>query len=692
NIENFDTLQIILRPYEFRYSQKDADNFYYHCHSKNPERSAQVFIESLTFIKPPSSSEELLDILITKNWKRLETTSFTPPSDEDIAKFVKKNIRKSLDGYFTNYQAQTGHRFTPAEQYDFDNDQPFGDNPQPVDLDRVFSVEKEDEVDLQSDEFEEKSDEEFEQALEQTEENNIIVDIDNLYFNAWNPQADVPAYQPNPQPYRLPSPPPDLPQNPPVAPPVVPQQIPPVAPPLPPFQPPQQQQYQGEEMSQASYPTFDGTNPRKWIAELELAFIANNLPADTHPRKIGITALHLGPAKMWYVTMDNKPTTWGRANARDGFKELFLAKYATDGNRTQASQQAYARTQRKTESVNDYLNALQEMWLECGDPAVMPEWMKVNQFVHGLLPAIRTPVMQQAPGTMAQAIQFANNCFYAMRASVQPSHSAEVNDALLEEIAALKACTQRMPNQDQGHQTGKKTQLGSTEKEQSRTGKRSATSVEGSDSGNRIRPSHGAKQYGDSDVSGPTYCSAFVEEVESRILVDTGSSVTIISSEHFDLITGKMKKKPILESLNYQIQGVTRHRERPRGEVKNLPLRFKKNGPTWGLNACITEAATADIILGTNFLFRYNAKLNLAKKKLVLNREDGMTESVPLVEKKEMNTRSVNVIEKMDLDPNPNWKCEKGPKPDQCIPAYIPEDQDDYRIRCSKCASRHEEE
>ncbi|CAG8629972.1 6087_t:CDS:1, partial [Paraglomus occultum] len=69
-----------------------------------------------------------------------------------------------------------------------------------------------------------------------------------------------------------------------------------------------------------------------------------------------------------------------------------------------------------------------------------------------------------------------------------------------------------------------------------------------------------------------------------------------------------------------------------------------------------------------------------------------MTESVPLVEKKEMNTRSVNVIEQMDLDPNPNWKCEKGPKPDQCIPAYIPEDQDDYRIRCSKCASRHEEE
>ncbi|CAG8478412.1 9166_t:CDS:2 [Paraglomus occultum] len=214
-----------------------------------------------------------------------------------------------------------------------------------------------------------------------------------------------------------------------------------VTPPLPPppFQPPQQQR-QEEEMSQASYPTFDGTNSHEWIAELELAFIANNIPNSAHDRKMGIAALNLGPAKMWFITLANKPTTWAANQGVDGFKELFLARYATNGNRAQASQQAYyyMRMQMKTESVNDYLNALQEMWLECGDPALIPEWTRVNQFVHGLLPMLRTPVLQQAPETMAQAIKLANNCFYAMRASVQPSHSAEVNDALLEKIALLE--------------------------------------------------------------------------------------------------------------------------------------------------------------------------------------------------------------------------------------------------------------
>ncbi|CAG8542721.1 1178_t:CDS:2 [Paraglomus occultum] len=312
--------------------------------------------------------------------------------------------------------------------------------------------------------------------------------------------------------------------------------------------PPQQQQLDDDEMAQTTYPVFDGTNPRKWIFDMEIAFIANNIQDAANSRKIGLAVMNLGPAKMWYVTLNPKPTTWIRANDVDGFKELFLAKYATEANKAQASQQAQARTQRPTETVNDYLSALEEIWMECGDAAVIPEWMKVSQFTSELLPAIRLPVKQQAPQTMADAVQAATNCYYALQSTMQPSHSAEVNNALLEKISALEVQLAELKtspanasnNNNRGFQQGssnnrrrKKAKLGSTKTEQSRTGKRSATSVEGSDSGNRIRPSQGAKQYGDSDVSGPTYCSAFVEEVESRILVDTGSSVTIISSEHF---------------------------------------------------------------------------------------------------------------------------------------------------------------
>jgi hypothetical protein len=123
------------------------------------------------------------------------------------------------------------------------------------------------------------------------------------------------------------------------------------------------------------------------------------------------------------MTLQNPPAQWDQANV--GFKQIFLAKYATNGNRAQAAQQAFSRMQKKTESVNDYHNALQEMWMECGDAANMPEWLKVNQFVNGLLPQIRTPVLQQAPQNMNDAVQYATNCYYAMQSTIQPSNATD---------------------------------------------------------------------------------------------------------------------------------------------------------------------------------------------------------------------------------------------------------------------------
>jgi len=161
--------------------------------------------------------------------------------------------------------------------------------------------------------------------------------------------------------------------------------------------------------------------------------------------------------------------------------------------------------------------------------------------------------------------------------------------------------------------------------------------------------------------------------------------------------------RPILEKPTYKIQGVTGHLEQPKGEVKNLPLRFKKKGPVWGLNACIMNSASADIILGTNFLNRYKAMLNLPKKRLTLTNLNGMQEEVQLIEKHQLHIQSVNIIEAMDtdqlqeldameIDPNPKWKCKKGPKELACMRVFIPDDVDDDREPCSKCAPRVEEQ
>jgi len=242
------------------------------------------------------------------------------------------------------------------------------------------------------------------------------------------------------------------------------------------------------------------------------------------------------------------------------------------------------------------------------------------------------------------------------------------------------------------------TYLGSTKKTpgKCKTGKRPATPVEGTGSGTLKRPSQGARQYGVTDVSGPTYCIAFVEEEESRILVDTGSSVTIISAKFFDKIARKMKKRPIVEEATYKIQGVTGHLEKPRGEVKELPLRFQRNGLVWNLNACITEATAADIILGTNFLIKYGAMLDLPRQQLILTKTKEYQEVIPLVEKKQLRIRMVSVIEHMDIDQlqerdamevdcNPNWKCSDGPKEFQCMKRFVPDDVDEDPEPCIRC-------
>ncbi|CAG8677044.1 8653_t:CDS:1, partial [Paraglomus brasilianum] len=180
---------------------------------------------------------------------------------------------------------------------------------------------------------------------------------DEVGDNQDNQVDDAEASQPS---TRAPTPELDN-QNPPVAPPVIPLVVPPVAPPVappvvppvanPPVPPaPPVQADDEEEMSQATYPVFDGTNPRKWLGEMEIAFTANNIQANANERRIGLAVLNSGPAKMWYIMLAAKPTTWERANQVDGFKELFIEKYANDDNRAQASQLAFMRTQRLGET------------------------------------------------------------------------------------------------------------------------------------------------------------------------------------------------------------------------------------------------------------------------------------------------------------------------------------------------------
>ena len=198
-------------------------------------------------------------------------------------------------------------------------------------------------------------------------------------------------------------------------------------------------------------------------------------------------------------------------------------------------------------------------------------------------------------------------------------------------------------------------------------------------------------QYGDYDVSGPTYCRGFVKDEPCRILVDTGSSVTIISSDFFDRVKDKISELiNYTTKVRYMIQGVTGDKGSLIADVQKVPLRFDKLGEDWNVNAGIMKEAPADIILGVNFLTKYEAELDLRRKRLVL-RKEGSSTTVQMTTDNLFRHRPVYVIEPMEID-NPirnlNWRCEKGPQEYRCLKGY-PDDAIIYP--CNRCKDRARE-
>ncbi|CAG8669305.1 10736_t:CDS:1, partial [Paraglomus brasilianum] len=121
-----------------------------------------------------------------------------------------------------------------------------------------------------------------------------------------------------------------------------------------------------------------------------------------------------------------------------------------------------------------------------------------------------------------------------------------------------------------------------------------------------------------------------------------------------------------------------------------------RNGLVWNLNVCIMEATAADIILGTNFLIKYGAMLDLPRQQLILTKTKEYQEVISLVKKKQLQIRTVSAIEQMDIDQpqehdamevdyNPKWKCSDGLKEFQCMKRFVPDDVDEDPEPCVKC-------
>jgi hypothetical protein len=191
----------------------------------------------------------------------------------------------------------------------------------------------------------------------------------------------------------------------------------------------------------------------------------------------------------------------------------------------------------------------------------------------------------------------------------------------------------------------------------------------------RTNPSAGAKQYGNQDVSGSTYCRAFVGEVGVWILVDTGSAVTLITEECLKKIdpVGQLPRTP----ERIPIQSVTGEIKYTKGRVSRIPVQFENAKPWFIVADIIDGVSTSDVIFGRNALAKYEAKISCGKmEKLTLSetisdlegKEQKRSQTIDIVDKQEIQS-VVAVITPMEIDQpeQNNWRTKKrAPRQPKC--------------------------
>ena len=186
-------------------------------------------------------------------------------------------------------------------------------------------------------------------------------------------------------------------------------------------------------------------------------------------------------------------------------------------------------------------------------------------------------------------------------------------------------------------------------------------------------------------------------------LVDTGSSITLISKQLFEKIRKELQRLGIkVTKANYKIQGISGELMEVYGEIKDIPVRFRKNGQNWNLCVGITDKPFKDIVIGINMMKEYSAIVDIGNEELIFKPEKRSKETVklfleynknPIVamakrRKKPYHTTTKRFQPEAVANATPmqedEWPCKRGMKPRACL---------EYRIApdiatepCEKCA------
>ena len=142
------------------------------------------------------------------------------------------------------------------------------------------------------------------------------------------------------------------------------------------------------------------------------------------------------------------------------------------------------------------------------------------------------------------------------------------------------------------------------------------------------------------------------------ILIDSGSAVTIIDEEIWNLIRGE---RDTLDKVPFSIRSATKHTLEILGQ-KTIPLsilyKHQRGSKDFRTNVIVVKGLTHKAIIGLDFLKKYAASMDLWNRKLILFTRG--SKSVHQLMEKKMEFRNVQIItsETFELTPRTQTRIE----------------------------------
>ena len=145
----------------------------------------------------------------------------------------------------------------------------------------------------------------------------------------------------------------------------------------------------------------------------------------------------------------------------------------------------------------------------------------------------------------------------------------------------------------------------------------------------------------------PYYVNAIFGKVEIPILLDTGSAVTVIDEEIWEVVKSKTDK---LEKVPFAIRSVTQHDIEILGQkdiIITLPIRKRNGQRNFKVSVLVAKCLLHKAILGLNFLKQFDAYIDVSQNRLSLFNQG--TKSVHELFQGKGVYRSVSVILTQDI-------------------------------------------